>query len=354
MKEKTMSNPLPLTEDKKIWYTRCPVPAASGVAFQLGWLSAAYVDEGITVEALQDASPDLARHHFDHELVGLFREGGNIPAIAARAAGAPTRLIGLTWIEEGQSIVVRPDSGLHTPLDLAGKRIAIPAATDSPATSFPRGMALHGFQQALQLAGLSLDDVVIIEVPNAVSRLYGPREDRFRARSSAIEALLAGRVDAVYGKGSGFADQVAKDGLVVAVDLDALPDLRLRVNNGTPRPITVHERLLDERPDLVVSFLAASLRASDWASDHPVEVREILQEETFAEASGVNAAYGPNFHRNLHPSLSEERLELFAIQKQFLYAHGFLQHDFDLESWVARGPIEEAQSQVANASAVSV
>jgi hypothetical protein len=28
---------------------------------------------------------------------------------------------------------------------------------------------------------------------------------------------------------------------VVAVDLDALPDPRFRVNNGTPRPITVHQ-----------------------------------------------------------------------------------------------------------------
>jgi 2'-hydroxybiphenyl-2-sulfinate desulfinase len=338
---------------ENLWYTRCPVPAASGVAFQLGWLSAAFVDEGITVQALQDASPDLARHHYDHELVGLFREGGNIPAISARAAGAPTRLIGLTWIEEGQAIVVRPDSGIHTAADLAGRKIAIPAWAESPATSFPRGMALHGFQQALQLAGLTLDDVEIVEVPSPPSRLYGAGQDRLQARRPGIDTLVDGGVDAVYGKGSRFADQVVQSGLVVAVDLDALPDRRHRVNNGTPRPITVHERLLEERPDLVVSFLAASLRASDWAAEHPVEVREILQRETFSDASGVAAAYGSDFHRHLHPELSDQRLGLFAIQKQFLYGHGYLPRHFDLEEWVAREPLEEARALVAAAPAVS-
>ena len=51
----------------------------------------------------------------------LFREGGNLLAIAARAQGAPSRLIGLTWIDEAQSIIVRPDSGISRPAQLKGK-----------------------------------------------------------------------------------------------------------------------------------------------------------------------------------------------------------------------------------------
>jgi ABC-type nitrate/sulfonate/bicarbonate transport system substrate-binding protein len=341
---------------EKIWYTRCPVPAASGVAFQLGLLSDAFGEHDIVVEALQD-NPNLIGHHFDHELVGLFREGGNIPAIAARGAGAPTRLIGLTWIEEGQSIVVRPDSGIAGPADLKGRRIGIQAWADSPARSFPRGMALHGFQQALQLAGLTLDDVTIVEIPSLPSGLLvraGQAPDGAGAGVGSflgLDRVASGEIDAVYGKGSMFAEHVAQLGLVVAVDLDQLPDRRFRVNNGTPRPITVHERLLAERPDLVVNFLAASLRASDWAAKNPVEVREILQRETFSGPLGIEAAHGANFHLSLHPDLSVERLELFDIQKQFLYAYGFFTRDFDLEDWVARAPLEEARELV-NASAV--
>jgi hypothetical protein len=34
-------------------------------------------------------------------------------------------------------------------------------------------------------------------------------------------------------------------GLVVGIDLDGFPDRRTRVNNGTPRPITVHNSFLE-------------------------------------------------------------------------------------------------------------
>lgn len=336
---------------ERLWYTRCPVPAASGVAFQLGWLGEVFAGEGIEVQALQDGPVELIRHHFDHDLVGLFREGGNVPALAARAAGAPTRLIGLTWIEEGQSIVARPDRGIYAAADLKRKRVGIPAWAVTPAESFPRAMALHGFQQALRLAGLTLDDVNVVELqwtPSAAA-LRGPRDGAglLPRRAFGIDAVESGQVDAVYGKGAAFAGQVREAGLQVVVSLDAVADRRLRVNNGTPRPITVHERLLDERPDLVVGFLAASLRASDWAAAHPAEVRDILQRETFSGPAGVAAAHRSDFHLHLHPDLSDERLGLLAIQKQFLYTHGFLPRDFDLDRWVAPEPIKQARDFVA-------
>ncbi|MFD6107478.1 ABC transporter substrate-binding protein, partial [Nocardia salmonicida] len=49
----------------------------------------------------------------------------------------------------------------------------------------------------------------------------------------------------------------------------------------------------------------------------------------------------------LHPSLTAERVELLGVQKQFLYTHGFLAADFDLESWVAAEPLARAQELVA-------
>src|SRR5690606_17056408 len=128
----------PSTDLRQIWFTRCPVPTASGLALNLGWLTGAFRDEGIDVGVLQDGPPELRRHHFDHELLGLFREGGNVPAFAARSEGADTRLIGLTWIDEGQSIIVRPDSAIEGPGDLAGARVAIPEWAASRAASFPR------------------------------------------------------------------------------------------------------------------------------------------------------------------------------------------------------------------------
>ncbi|MFB4317080.1 ABC transporter substrate-binding protein [Actinomadura sp. 21ATH] len=325
----------------KIWFTRCPVPTASGLAHARGTLAGAF--GGLPVGVLQDAGPELARHHFDHGLPGLFREGGSVPALAARSAGAPTRLIGLTWIEEWQSILVRPGSGITAPADLRGARVALPGWAATRATSFPRAMALHGIKGALAQGGLSLDDVTFTEVGAGLAPSVG-RDARDRALSwPGLAELARGDVDAVYAKGARAADQARELGLEVGVDLDAHPDPRTRVNNGTPRPITVHERLLDERPDLVAAFLEQALRAADWAAGDLPGVRAILARETRSAAEGVATAYRDGFHRSLHPGLSPERLELLRVQKDFLLVHGFLDADVDLDAWVAPEPLRHAR-----------
>lgn len=324
-----------------LWYTRCPVPTASGVAHARGWLADAAVDAGLTLKVLQDSAPDVAARHFDHDLPGLIREGGNVPALAARADGSPTRLLGLTWIDEAQAIVVRPDSPIADAGDLRGARLALPTWAADRARSFPRAMALHGFRNALRLAGLDLADTRLVEVP-----AEGDPQVVGAARSTTwgVERLLAGDVDAVYVKGARARDVAREHGLRTVVDLDATADRTARVNNGTPRPITVHQALLDERPDLVTEFLVRSLRAADWAAEHPGEARAVLQRETGSASEGAAAAYPDHVIAGLHPSLDEDRLELLGRQQQFLLAHGFLAADFDLESWLAPEPLLRARA----------
>ncbi|MGC0366025.1 ABC-type nitrate/sulfonate/bicarbonate transport system substrate-binding protein [Rhodococcus sp. 27YEA15] len=337
-----------------LWYTRCPVPTASGLAHSLGWLNVAAESGGASLGVLQDAGPELAVRHFDHQLRGLVREGGNVPAIAARAQGSPTRLIGLTWIDESQAILVGPESTVSGPADLAGLRVAVPSWAQDQARSFPRAMALHGFANALRLGGLTLADVTVVEVDverNPQVR-NGVTSER-RLTTWGVEELLRGDVDAVYVKGARAQETAREHGLRVAVDLDATEAKRLRVNNGTPRPITVHADLLESRPELVVGFLVQSLRAADWAKENLDSVRDVLARETLSGAEGVAAAYREGFHLDLHPSLSDERVELIGIQKQFLLAHGFLAADFDLESWVSREPLRQALDVIASGEAVS-
>ncbi len=332
---------------QELWYTRCPVPTASGLAYNLGWLGDEFAPDGLGISALQDAAPELRRHHLDHQLPGLFREGGNIPALVARASGAPSRLVGLTWIDEWQSILVRPDSGIDTPAGLRGARVGIPRWDDDRGASIWRGMSLAGFAGALRAAGLGFADVRIVEVPSSAAGSTDSGQARREARLPSFDALLEGEVDAVYAKGALSAEVALGAGLVVGIDLDNLPERRLRVNNGTPRPLTVHQSLLDERPELVARFLAQTLRASDWAAGHLDEVQRILARETGSGSAGVESAYRDGFHRSLHPDLSNERLALLDQQKAFLLVHGFLAQDFDLEAWVAREPIEAARRLVA-------
>ncbi|WP_095108225.1 ABC transporter substrate-binding protein [Pseudomonas sp. Irchel 3E20] len=329
----------------QIWFTRCPVPTASGIAYKLGWLSEEFAADGLPVSTLQEAR-QLGHHHYDHELPGLFREGGNVPALAARASGAPSRLIGLTWIEEWQTILVRPDSGIRQPQDLKGKRLALPAWGDSRPGSIARAMSLHGYKGALSLAGLGFDDVELVEVALQDQQAASANEGLQRLWSG-LDYLARGEVDAVYVKGASAADAARRLGLVVGIDLDLIAAPRYRINNGTPRPITVHQSLLDNHFELVVRFLAQTLNAAEWAANNRAGLNAILEEETRAGSAGVDEAYRGDFHTTLAPDLSAQRLDDLGVQKDFLYLHGFLERDFAIADWVDARPLQAAHDLLA-------
>ncbi|MEZ0109928.1 ABC-type nitrate/sulfonate/bicarbonate transport system substrate-binding protein [Catenulispora sp. EB89] len=331
-----------------LWFTRCPVPTATGIAADRGWLAAEFAADGLAVRSLQDAGPDVPRdRHFTHALTGLFREGGNVPALWARAAGERTRLIGLTWIEERQAILVRAEDRdrIAEPGDLAGLRIAVPRR--DIAIDFWRAMALAGFRGALAAAGtgLGFGDVTPVEVVAA------PSAGQWIAE---LEALRAGRVDAVYVKGALAVEAAAAHGAVIGIDLDAFADPAVRINNGTPRPVTVHQDLLDRHPELVVRFLRVLVEAADWAASHPGELARILAAETGAGPEGVAGAYRGAGSSDLHLDLSEHRLGLLARQEHFLRGQGFLAAPVDVAAWAAPEPLAAAQASAARRSAASV
>lgn len=338
----------------ELWFTRCPVPTATGIAYKLGWLTDEFAADGITLRTLQESGSELARHHYDHRLPTLIREGGNMLAFGARAQGEPTRLIGLTWIEESQLILTRPDTGIRSAADLKGRRLALPGwsrnaiAAHVRGTSIARGMSLAGYKGVLASAGLTFDDVDLVEVEDQLRNIGGSGRDLEPRRSGVgrlwpIQALVEGQVDAIYVKGASALDQAREAGLIVAIDLDALPDRRFRVNNGTPRPITVHQSLLDDHFDLVARFLAVTLRAADWVAAQPNRLREILEFETAGSPEAVDQAYA-RLHEGLHPTLDADRLALFEQQKKFLFTYGFLDADFALADWIDPRPLEAARA----------
>jgi ABC-type nitrate/sulfonate/bicarbonate transport system substrate-binding protein len=298
---------------------------------------------------LQDlrAEPYSAQH-FEHGLPTLFREGGNVPALWTRSRGQATRLIGLTWIDERQAIMVRPGSGISGAAALKGRRLAVPDRRPSTVDFF-RAMALHGFAGALHSAGLDLADAVLVDVAQGElpASTAPSRGDGWQPE---LAALIDGVVDAVYVKGAAAVEAARAVGAETAVELDAIGDRRLRVNNGTPRPITVHQALLDERPDLVARFLAVLLETARWSAGHLEDLQRILQVETGAGLHGVSEAYRGSFHLSLQPDLSAERLELLTQQKDFLLVHGFLEGDVDVARWAAHEPLEQARALAGKAS----
>lgn len=344
-----------------LWFTRCAggggggVPTASGIAYKLGYLEEEFGAEGIKLRTLQDEGTEgLRQHHYEHGLETLVREGGNLFAIPAKAQGAKTRLIGLTWIEEGQSILVRPGSDIRSPADLKGKRLALPAyrradlVENRRGRSIARHMSLQGYRGALASVGLALDDVKLVEVGHEVD--VEPKEN-FGGFWPSYEPLAKGDVDAAYVKGAPGADGAKKHGVVVGIDLDKLPERRFRVNNGTPRPVTVHDYFLEHHYDVLVRFLRQTLRAAEWAKTNLQGVRKILQGETGASAEAVAAAYRDGFHLSLAPTLASDRVELFRQQKDFLLTYGILDRDFDFDAWIDPRPLEDARRTLASVRA---
>ena len=65
-----------MSQKKTIWYTRCPVPTASGIAFQRGMFDAAFEGTAYQVRNIKQLGAARANTHFDHTLDASFREGG--------------------------------------------------------------------------------------------------------------------------------------------------------------------------------------------------------------------------------------------------------------------------------------
>lgn len=328
----------------EIWYTRCPVPTPVGLAVQLGFLEEAFAKEGVKLNSIIDSKDRAIRSsHFDHHLNYSFRHGGNVPPIRARSEGNPTRLVGITWTDEFQAIITLPASGIKTTKDLVGRRFGI-ARRPAGIVDFMAATALKGLVSALSLEGLRHDQVEIVDIPLTESvldgregpQLYGLRNRQ--AYGAEIAALLRGEVDAIYVKGTG---GIAVANLIAAhtvVEFGFHPDPKIRINSGSPRVLTVDERLAEDRPDLVARLIETLHRASDWAEAHPDEVRRFVAREVGASEEVVAAANGPDLHQHLGLGLEPELVDAIGHYKDFLYEWGFLERDFDISAWVDRRP----------------
>src|SRR5690554_4975792 len=290
----------------RLWYTRCGSATASALAIQKNWLQEEFDRPGTELLSLRDSdSQELRNSHFHHGQSGMFREGGNIPPIWAKGTGKDTVVLGITWIDEYQGILVRADSDIHSLADLKGKRLGIPLH-DNAIIDFQRGAAPPGFQTALAQAGLTPEDASFVDILSPAQALASGTEPQPSQRGGVIAALKAGEVDAIfirYARGY----RAAQDPeLRQLLNIKDLPEPLQRVNNGTPRPITVDRAFLKRHPDVVVRYLAVLLRTANWAASHREEVASLLLPESGGETlDDVFAAHGENVHLAFTPKLTD-------------------------------------------------
>jgi ABC-type nitrate/sulfonate/bicarbonate transport system substrate-binding protein len=327
-----------------LWYARCPVPTALGLASQMGWLQKTFGEVGVTVHSVQDSpDPNVRASHFDHRLKHSVRQGGSIPAIWARARGAETRVLGLTWTEETQTILALPGAGIQNVSDLAGKRLAIPKHVGQVVEITGTG-ALRGILSALATQGLSERDVRLVDVVVAKdvwdvpgSGAGGPRPRRNEFWPD-VYALIRGDVDAIFVKGARGKEVESFLGATVVYDLSKHPDWRVRINNGVPRPLTVDAKLLDDHPDLIERLLKLVTATSRWAKEHRAQVRSHISREVFSIEPWIDAAY-PSVNEHLDTVLDDWLVEGLQDYTTFLVRHGVIPREFDVRSWIVPEPI---------------
>jgi len=326
--------------DLNLWYTRCPTPTPLGLAVKLGFLQSALADRSVGLQSLQSSTDEKVRaSHFDHSQPWSFRQGGNIPPIHARASGRDTRLIGITWIDEFQAVITLPSSGIRNVAELPGKRLGLPRQPPG-IIDFQRATALKGLLSTLQVAGIPRDAVHFVDVATRTPQLggstagYPPELVRRLPYANELTQLIKGDIDAFFVKGAEGLSLAHQFGAVILSETGGHADPAIRINNGTPRLLTVDGLLARERPDLVQALLASVREAGEWAAQHPDETQRFVAQEIGVSEEAVQAAFGPELHLKFSTTIDAVGVQAIDSFKGFLLAEGFIDADFSLEAWV--------------------
>jgi ABC-type nitrate/sulfonate/bicarbonate transport system substrate-binding protein len=310
-------------------YSRSPAPTPLGLAVHLGWLSGDRASEATAIRTLKQGRllSDEERHG-EYALANAFRQGSIMPPAWARARGADTRVIGLSWTDESQLILTLPRSGIGSTRDLRGRRFALPVCNGEQIDHF-RASALRTLLTALALDGLAYDDVEIVPVEANPRKVF----------DAEVNALLRNEVDAIYVRGLAGVRLARTLALRTVIDLRRHPDPVIRNNGCTLRAFTANAAVLKQFPDVSNCFLQLVVDAAEWARVNPVGAFAYAATEAGVEEALVREAYGDelpaNLDLNLHPQ-SVEALKDFTV---FLTDWGFIEREVDVESWIDYAPL---------------
>jgi ABC-type nitrate/sulfonate/bicarbonate transport system substrate-binding protein len=336
--------------DHVIWYTRCPVPTASGLARQLHGFEEMFQGD-YEVRNIKQLGKSQANTHFKHNLASSFREGGGSPPVWAYANGADTRLLGIGFLEEKLGIYVRTDDPADSIEGLAGRRIALPV-WPKLVFNFFRFAAEKGFYSALRVHGMSMRDVKIFDVvedqdpADIVNPDYADSNQRTSQTfyHNQLQALLNGQVDAIFGKGGEAAvlERAAAGKIRLLYDVRTSPVLADRVNNYTPRLLTGSGNLLREAPEAVTRYVQTLVRAAKWAQSHESEAAKLVAQESGFDTGDIATSFEPHSPRKLMLGTSDWLIEMVDVMKSFLFEHGYISRNFDTREWLDPSPLAEA------------
>ncbi|HEX2890736.1 aliphatic sulfonate ABC transporter substrate-binding protein [Vineibacter terrae] len=203
-------------------------------------LEDAFAKDGIAIRWVQSAGSNKALEFLNAGSVDFGSTAG-AAALIGRINGNRIKSVYVYSRPEWTALVTRPDTGIKSPADLKGRRVAVTRGTDP-----------HIFLvRALANAGLSEKDVKLVLLQHADGRLALQRKD----------------VDAWAGLDPMMASAEIEDGAVLFF---RNPDA------NTWGILNVREEFAAQHPEIVGRILAAYEKGRRWAVDNPKELAAIL------------------------------------------------------------------------------
>jgi len=342
-----------MAKTSTIYYTRCPVPTASGIAFQAGNFNDSFANSGYEVRNITELGPQAQNVHYTHSIEAFFREGGAAPPIWARANDIDSVVLAMTFVEELLGVYVRVDDPVEDISELAGRRIAVPV-WPRLIFNFWRFVALHGLNNALASAGLTLDDVQLVDVEEgwdpserrnvSADHIDTPARCEYR---NQLHALLDGRVDAMWGKGleAALLEGEAAGQIRLLLDLRDLRDSELLNRASIPRVLTTSRAFLNGHREAVVRYIRTLIDASQWADRHRAQAKALIARECGFNNGAIDRFVGPELNGKMMPRFSTSMNESLQQAIDLLHELGFTGGTFAVEDWVDPGPLYDALGQ---------
>ncbi len=212
------------------------IPSVQFAPFYLAEQAGYYDEAGLNVEFQNRIDPDLITLVGQGTIdVGI---GDGTSVIPAVSQGIPVRYMATIYGKFPSIVFAKASSGIDSPDDLAGKKLGTPGRF---------GSGWVALQAMLQSDGLTPEDLEIVEYPD-----FGQGA-----------AVTADQVDAA----TGFVNNEP-----VQLELSGTPASVLRVDDIVPLPgpgLIAGVDTLEENPDAIQAFIAATLRAMEEIADDP-------------------------------------------------------------------------------------
>ncbi|WP_108660008.1 ABC transporter substrate-binding protein [Acuticoccus kandeliae] len=231
------------------------------LTFQLNWIAGGanagfaaakaegfYDEAGLDVDVVQgNGSANTAQLVASGQASLAYADAVAVSQLIAK--GAPMKIVSTIYQSNPNEVLTKSDSGIESLDGLKGKKVGVPAGS-SQTTMLPLFLDANGLTEA---------DFEMINMPP----------------SSMVPALLTGQVDAILGSMDSYRIQLEAQG----AELNGWEF----ASNGVPTVSTsifASQSFIDEHPDVLKKFIAASLKGWSFALDNPekavADVKEVF------------------------------------------------------------------------------